>query len=112
MNEEARRGGWGLLALAIASGSLLALGAFSLLLYTDDGELTRFWLRLALGIALAAGTVWAAATRRWLATAFLALASCTTPVASTWAWTPLLCIVLAIWALVKFLTDTFHGRVS
>ena len=112
MDGEAGRDGWGLLALAIASGSLLALGAFSLLLYTDDDELRWFWFRLAVGISLASATVWAAATRRWLATAFLALASCTTPVASTWAWTPLLCLVLAIWALVKFLADAMQGRVD
>jgi hypothetical protein len=107
---QARRSDQAASALAVCAGLLLAWGAFSLLGSTEDKDLTMFWVRLAAGIALAGVTVWAAVTRKWLATCFLAFACCITPVAASWTWVPLLYVVLAVWALVKFLAEIMTGR--
>jgi len=107
---NARRRAWGPLALAAVAGCLLAWGAFALLEYTDDQDLALFWVRLGVGIAVAAATVWAAWNEHWLATTFLALICCITPVGDSWTWVQLLDICLAIWALVKFLAGIMSGR--
>lgn len=105
-----RRRDSGPFALAVVAGCLLTWGAFALLKYTDDAALGLFWTRLAVGIAVAATTVWAAWSKHWLATTFLALACCITPVGERWTWVQLLYIALAIWALVKFLAGVMSGR--
>lgn len=105
----ARRSEQGLVVLAVVAGLLLAWGAFALLGFTEDDELTLFWIRLAAGIAIAAATVWAAARRKWLALTFLALAACITPVGEGWTWVQLLYIVIAVWGLAKVFNSIVHG---
>lgn len=109
---EARRSDQGLVVLAVASGLLVVWGAFALLQYTEDEDLTLFWIRMAAGVAATAATVWAAVHARWLLTAFLALACCITPVGQGWAWVQLLCVVLAVWALARFFGDAMRGNVN
>lgn len=96
----------------MVSGCLSVWGAFALLDYTDDEDLGMFWVRLAVGVVVAAATVWAAWNEHWLATTFLALACCITPVGQGWTWVQLLCIGLAIWTLVKFLAGVMSGRTA
>lgn len=98
------------MGVAIVAGLGLAWGAFALLPYIEDDDVTAFWLRLSLGIAIAAATVWAAAREHWLATAFLALACCITPVAAGWTWVQIVYIALAVWALAKVFNGLVGGR--
>ncbi|MGC4174386.1 hypothetical protein [Demequina sp.] len=107
---DERAGNWGPAALAVISGSLLAWGAFTLLQFMEDDELGGFWVRLGVGIAVAAVTVWAAWRQHWLATTFLALACCITPVGAGWTWVQLLCIALAVWTFVLFIADIMRGH--
>jgi len=109
-DPPARRSDQGLVALAAVAGVLLAWGAFALLPFIEDDDLTGFWIRLAVGIGVAIATFWATSEQHWLLATFLALAWCITPVAHGWAWAQVLYIVLAVWAFVRFIANIMTGR--
>lgn len=106
----ARRWERAALGVAVAAGLLMAWGAFAMLPYIRDEDIPMFWFRLAIGIASAAVTVWAAAREHWLAFGLLALVCCITPVAAGWAWVQFLYIALALWALAKVFQSLVSGR--
>jgi len=101
---------WGLLALAIASSVLLAIGALLLLDDTEPGERVAFAVRVVVGLGLAILAIWAVNSRRWLGATFAALLSGITPLAEGWAWVAILSVVLAVWALAILWGEIVNGR--
>lgn len=99
-----------LVLLATVSAALLAIGAVQLLGTTDADERGSFWVRIVMGVLLAAGAVWALGTHHWIVGAFCALLSAITPLAEGWSWAALLAIVVAVWSLARAWNELTYER--